>query len=93
MGYELHDEAGVRFHVFHTDRVLCDDEGCPCKLPSTAQKRATDRAERSGAFYVSQPDAKGFTGPLDERRARSVVDHAIKSGRKPLLLRVAEDYS
>jgi hypothetical protein len=91
-GYELLDEHGKAYYAYHSDRDLCDDDECPCTLPSTPQKRAQERAEAKGDWYVSAPGAQGVQGPMSERQARTLVDDILSYGRKPLLLRVVEDY-
>lgn len=92
MSYELLDESGKAYYAYHSDRDLCDNDECPCTLPSTPQRAAQNRAEHKGDWYVSLPGAHGVQGPLSKRMARELTDEAVAAGRKPLLLRVVEDY-
>lgn len=94
MSYTLYAEDGeTPIHVFHTDRELCDDDGCVCMLPSSAQLYAQRTADDRDVWYVMVHEAKAFLGPVSAEKARRGVDDALAAGHKPKLLRVVEDYT
>jgi hypothetical protein len=91
MSYTLEDESGQPYYVFHTDRVTCDDAGCPCTLPSSAMRLAQRRADSRDRWVVM---ADGVTSDvMSGMDARTLVDAVVANGGKPVLLRVVEDYT
>ncbi len=61
-------------------------------LRELEQRQAVELAASRNDWYVSAPGPAGLHGPLSERQARQMVSDVLEAGRKPLLLRVVEDY-
>lgn len=43
-------------------------------------------------YYVSLPGRNLPEGPMSERQMRDLVNDVVAAGRKPLVLKVVEDY-
>jgi hypothetical protein len=92
MSYTLYDDDGeTPIHVFHTDRTVCDDAGCVCELPSSAQIYAQRTADGRDTWRISL--GAWISSPLTRQEARSRIDYYVSDGAKPILLRIVEDYT
>jgi len=92
MSYTLYDVDGeTPIHVFHTDREVCDDDGCVCTLPSSAQVYAMRAADGRAEWFVS--GRRYIDGPYSEAEAREKMDSLTVNGIRAKLLRVVEDYT
>lgn len=60
------------------------------------QARAAELAAARNDYYLSVPgratQGQGLIGPLSEQDMRMYVEDALAVGRKPLVLKVVEDY-
>ena len=90
-GYSLEDEHGITYYTYHSDRTVCDVEGCTCALPTSAQVYAQRTAEGRDVWLVAR--AAWLSEPLTGAQARAKVDDLLAKGCKPKLLRVVEDYT
>lgn len=92
MGYTLTDEHDVPYYVYHTDREVCDEPGCVCLLPSSAQVAAQRRAKDRDVWLVTLGVAV-IAGPVASAEARKETDRLVAKGCKPRLLKMMEDYT
>lgn len=61
-------------------------------LRELERQQAQELAESRKDYYVSIPGRNLPEGPMSERWMRTLVDEVLATGRKPLVLKVVEDY-
>jgi hypothetical protein len=91
-GYTLlGDDGETPYYTYHSDRSVCDDDGCVCTLPSSAQLFAQRTADGRGDWFIVS--GMSTIGPYTKAEARAKVADLLSNGHRPRLLRVVEDYT